>query len=137
MIQNYYISFEGIDKSGKDIVRKYVNILGNYKYVLMDRGLLSNIVYSKLYNRDYNYDITQFKQWIIVLLKPEYEDWKIRCKLTNEAYINYDENIKLFNQYAKELQNNGIKILEYNTTKLTPYTIAKNIIENIEKLNVK
>ena len=32
------ISIDGIDKSGKGLVFKYLQHLGNYKHVLLDRG---------------------------------------------------------------------------------------------------
>ena len=58
MLKRYCIEFEGIDRSGKNVVSKYVNILGKYKYVLMDRGLLSNITYARMNGRDYEYDVS-------------------------------------------------------------------------------
>lgn len=128
MLKHYCISCEGIDKSGKELIGKYVNILGNYKYVLMDRGLLSNITYARMNNRSYEYDLNSFSNWIIAYLIVDKQDWKIRCKLANEPEIDYDQHIKEFNKTAIELDKAGIPILVYNTSKYTPYSIAVDII---------
>lgn len=135
MLKYYCISCEGIDKSGKEIIRKYINILGNYKYVLMDRGLLSNITYSRLNNRNYEYDLNAYTNWIIVYLIVDKEDWKIRCKLTGEKEIDYDLHMKEFSKTAIELDKSGIKILVYNTSQYTPYIIAKDVIHYMENIN--
>lgn len=132
MLKHYCISFEGIDKSGKDLVGKYVNILGNYKYVLMDRGLLSNMTYSRMNNRNYEYNLSAYTNWIIVYLIVEKEDWEVRCKLANEPAIDYGKHITEFNKTAMLLNDAEIPVLVYNTSKYTPYQIAKDIIHYME-----
>ena len=132
MLKHYCISFEGIDKSGKELVGKYVNILGKYKYVLMDRGLLSNITYARMNNRNYEYNLDAYTNWVIVYLTVDKEDWKVRCKLANEPEIDYDLHMKEFNRTAIELDKAGIPIFVYNTSVYTPYSIAKDIIHCME-----
>ena len=132
MLKHYCISCEGIDKSGKEIIGKYINILGKYKYVLMDRGLLSNITYARMNYRDYEYNLDSYTNWIIVYLIVDKEDWKVRCKLANEPEIDYDLHMKEFNRTAFELDKAGIPIFVYNTSVYTPYSIAKDIIRCME-----
>ena len=132
MLKRYCISFEGIDCSGKELVGKYVNILGNYKYVLMDRGLLSNITYARMNGRNYSYSIKPYDGWIIVYLTVDKEDWEVRCKLKNEPKISYEVHTNEFNNSAMALDKAGIPILVYNTSKYTPYQIAKDIIKYME-----
>ena len=45
------IQIDGIDKTGKDLILQYVTRLSNHKYVIQSRGLISQIAYSKIYNR--------------------------------------------------------------------------------------
>ena len=134
MLKKFCVEFEGVDRSGKELVRKYVDQLGKHKYVLMDRGLLSNIAYAELYDRDdtYEYDLTQFKDWTIVYLEVNEEDWKIRCKLTNEIPIDYKANIEVFEKAIKVVEAAGIKVLRYNTSLNTPYIIAKDVLKHLD-----
>lgn len=135
MEKYYCIEFEGIDKSGKELVGKYVDILGNHKYVLMDRGLMSNITYSRIFHRDFEYDVEQFRNWIFVCLTCDEEDWKIRCKLTNEPDIDYEYNVAEFNKTREMFEKNNFKVIYINTSHVTPYDAAKYIISSIETLN--
>lgn len=135
MLKYYCISCEGIDKSGKYQVLKYLDILGKHKYVLMDRGLMSNITYARMFNRSYTYDINQFKYWIFVHLYCDKADWEVRCKLTNEPTIDYKKNIDAFEETTKEFKKHGFHVLSFNTTNLTPYNVAKQVIAYIDKLN--
>lgn len=124
------LCIDGIDKVGKELIRNYVNILGKYYYVLNDRGLISNIAYAKLYNRNYVYDLANYKDILFVCLTVDKEDWQVRCKLTNEPKIDYEKNVEVYQETINYLRNNGIKIVEYNTSEMTPYCIAKRIIED-------
>ena len=96
MLDFYCISVEGIDKTGKELIRKYLDILGKHKYVLMDRGIISNVAYAKLWHRSYSYELSVFKDWLFVYLTTDKEDWEVRCKLTNEPKIDYDLNKSIF-----------------------------------------
>ena len=128
------IYLEGIDKSGKDLIAKYVNKLSNYKYIVNSRGILSQIAYSILYNRGEQYDIEYEKNNLYVYLQVDKEDWEIRCKLSNEPEIDYKKNIESFD-IAINLTKDKLNILYYDTSLLTPYEIAKKIIYKIEQLN--
>lgn len=135
MSKIYSISIDGIDKAGKGSVEDYVKILGNYKYVVLDRGLVSNMAYSKKFNRQYDYDIEQFRNWLFVWLVCDEEDWNIRCKLTNEPKISYADDINMFKDEFYTLATKGFHVLQLNTSQLTPYVCAKLIIQKIEELN--
>lgn len=137
MLKHYMIEFEAIDKAGKEIISQYVKLLGKYKYVLMDRGILSNISYAKLNDRQYEYDLSAFKDWVVVYLVVDKEDWEIRCKLSNEPNIDYAKHMAVFSQTAMQFNNAGIPVLVYNTSKYTPYQIAKDIIHYMEELEKK
>ena len=134
-MKTYCISFEGIDKTGKWQVMKYVDILANHKYVLMDRGLMSNITYARIFKRDYQYDVAQFKDWVFVYLFCDEDDWNVRCKLTNEPAIDYTKHKLEFDKTYEMFTKAGFKTLSANTSHITPYNLALEIIRQIEELN--
>lgn len=127
-MRGYMVAVEGIDKVGKEQVLKYLDILGKHKYVLMDRGLISNIAYSKIYGRDYIYDLDQMKDWTFVYLVCDKEDWEVRCKMTNEPKIDYDKHKKAFDEVVDNMIDKGFNVFIYNTTKYTPYYIATQLM---------
>lgn len=129
------IIFEGIDKTGKDYIKNILFHIDNGKYVHVSRGLLSVIVYNDIYNREnYVYNINSYKSSVIVLLTCDYDDWKIRCKLTNEKPINYEQQL-VFERHVAEFESLGIKVLRINTTNNSPYNIANEIYKYMETLN--
>ena len=62
------ICIEGIDKSGKGIVAEYIKRLSNHKYTVSDRGIISEITYSNMFNRNYKFDIEPYKKFVFVYL---------------------------------------------------------------------
>lgn len=119
------IELEGPDKVGKGIIAKYLGIIGNYKYIINERGVLSQLVYNDKFKRNYNYTLTYLP--IIVLLDVGEIDHKIRCRLNNEPTINIQKDRLVFDTYANELNASGVLVLKYNTTVQTPYEIAVSI----------
>lgn len=132
-VPGYIIEIEGIDKTGKDLVKAYITLLSDYKYIVQSRGLLSNMVYAEKYGRDYDYSLVY--RPIVVYLDVDEEDRRVRCILTSEPNINADADKRLFNKYKTELRESGITIYEFNTTHQTPYQIATQVLELIEKGN--
>ena len=132
-VPSYIIEIEGIDKTGKDLVKAYITLLSDYKYIVQSRGLLSNMVYAEKYGRDYDYSLMY--RPIVVYLDVDEEDRRVRCVLTNEPNINADADKRLFNKYKTKLRESGITIYEFNTTHQTPYQIATQVLELIEKGN--
>lgn len=135
MITN--ICIEGIDKTGKNIIAEYVKILSNHKYTVFNRGILSELTYSRMFNRNCQYDLIPYKNFVIVYLTVDKEDWKVRCKLTNEKLINFEENLNNFDITASQLEHDEFIIKRFNTSIETPYQIAKKIIEFMENLNLR
>lgn len=132
-VPGYIIEIEGIDKTGKDLIKAYITQLSNYKYIVQSRGLLSNMVYAEKYSRDYDY--TLMYRPIVVYLDVDEEDRHVRCLISNEPPINAESDKRLFNKYKKKLIEKGIAVLEFNTTEQTPYFIAKQVLDYIEKGN--
>lgn len=130
------IIFEGIDKSGKDLIKNILFNIDNGKYIHVSRGLLSVLAYNKMYNREnYIYNINNYNSTLFVLLTCDYDDWIIRCNLTNEKKTDYELQISTFNEISKQLIKKGIKVLTINTTCNSPYNVAKEIYVYLEELN--
>lgn len=131
----FSICLDGIDKSGKDTILGYIDLLSNHKYVINSRGILSQIAYSKLYNRDFVYDLSTQEYIVNVLLTVNKNDWEIRCKLTNEPKIDFIENSNAFIDAFKILKDTKLPICTFNTSDYTPYMIAREIIQYMNTLN--
>lgn len=129
------ICIEGIDKSGKNIVAEYIKRLSCHKYTVFDRGVMSEVTYSEMFGRNQTFDLEPYKRFIFVSLLVDKEDWEIRCKMTNEPKIDYNENAAAFKKTATWFKNNGYFVLEFNTSKKTPYKIATEVIQFMEELN--
>lgn len=128
------IEIEGVDRTGKDTLLKYIEQMTNYKYVLHARGLVSQIVYSKIYKRYYDYSkvIEDNGNTLIIYLTCDKEDLKLRHKISNEPEINIDRDIEAFEDITDKLADMGLKILTFNTSNWTPYEIAKKVLEFLE-----
>lgn len=139
----FNIELDGIDKCGKDSIRPYVFYLEPGKYMCRSRGLISQIAYAKLYNRDFDWDAVDYvKNTLFVLVEVDKRDWMIRCKLTNEpdTGFTYEEMQKAFRDAVYELKERfcvrDSRILVINSSDYTPYLIAKKIVHQLNYLNV-
>lgn len=95
------------------------------------------VAYSNLNNRGYQYDMSTQKHIVNVLLTADKEDWLIRCKNTGEKIIDYETHTAEFNKVFNDLQNAGYKVLQYNTSVMTPYQIAKDIVDKVNSIEVE
>lgn len=142
-IKVFNVEIEGIDKCGKDTICDYLIQIDPSEYMFKARGILSQIAYAKLYNRDIQFDVDEkyLANTMIVLLDVYEEDWKVRCKLTNEPDMNFS-----FAECRQEFFNAFLKLKEkyaqyknhfmiINSSDNTPYTIAKIIKKKLRNLN--
>lgn len=124
------IELEGTDKVGKSTMHSYLGKLGHYKYLINDRGILTQLVYRDKFKRNVEYKLTYIP--LIVLLEVDEDDFKVRCSINNEPTINFVKDKLAFNAYACYLESLGIPVLRFNTSKQTPYSIAKEILNYTE-----
>lgn len=134
-MQYYQIFLDGIDKTGKDLIRSYIFYLAKGRYICVARGIVSMRVYSKIYKRPYKYYDDLQKNVVNVLLTVDKEDWEIRCKAANEPITDYEKETKEFEKEFFVLEDKGYPVLRFNTSKFTPYAIAKMIVKHMEKIN--
>lgn len=131
------IIVEGVDKTGKDLICKYLIRLSNFKYEVHSRGVISNEVYDILYARE-GYERVLDKDTMYVLLDADKDDLDIRFKITNEPEIkNLNTHRILFKTIFDRMMidNEHDYHLEFNTSRLTPYMIAKKILRDVEEIN--
>lgn len=135
-LKYYRIAIDGIDKSGKDVIQPYMYYLADAKYLCRTRGIISILVYNKMYNRENEYDYEEAEKLTLnVLLTVNKEDWEMRCKIAEEPYINYEVHSAAFNEVYEELKAKNLPVLTFNTSEMTPFQIAKEIANHMTKLN--
>lgn len=128
------IDIDGVDRTGKDTLCQYISILSNYKYIINTRGILSQLVYNEIHQRDVDYtnEVADNLNTLIIYLEADIEDLAIRAKTTNEPPRDFRRDRDVFRSYAAVLKNEGIEVWKYNTSLDTPYQIAKNILYRLE-----
>ena len=84
----FNIEFDGIDKVGKDTVMKQIFSMAPNKYIPKARGIMSQIAYSALNNRNYEYEIKKIYKQIddINLKKNKLLDFLISEVVSREEY---------------------------------------------------
>lgn len=131
----YTVVLDGIDKCGKDTIASYIWRLDKRLNIAV-RAWPSLYVYAKKFKRNVKYELP-YRNALYVYLTVDKEDWNIRCNITNEPKIDYDNDTKLFDKAFNILDNNGYNIIQANTSELTAYEIAKGIVDAIYKLNME
>lgn len=133
------IALDGIDKAGKSTLVKYLAQLSNFTLTILDRGPITNIVWNKIQKRDITYDLDMWKNTVFIRLTVNKDDWKIRCKIHNEMPmpLTFEDMNRAYDEEFLNFKNRGFYTLEFNTSEITQYNIAKEIIDYLNKLNSK
>ena len=132
------ICVEGIDKTCKDLIIQVVCKLTNFKYVFVSRGLISMLVYAKKFNREYQYNEESVKHIAYVYISTEKLDWEIRCKMSREERIDFENDNKLFDETIEELKQqygDEFKLAKFNISHESVYDIAVKIAEYMKQIN--
>ena len=104
------IIFEGVDKIGKTTLKKHLEKITNYKYIMIDRLYMSAIVYEELKKRknDIDYYLRSFKKLcdnfnvLLIYLRPlNIDNVKNNIKKKGDEIVDLNEVEKLFNIYEK------------------------------------
>jgi hypothetical protein len=128
------IFFEGVDKSGKDLVMQYFNKLTDYKYTCVSRGPLSAVVYANRYQRESESTLTEITDFdTIVYLDVEQDDLIIRHEICNEPEIDTLADKAMFAVAIDELTLMKRNIIIINTSYETPYNIARTLKDVFER----
>ena len=128
------IILEGIDKTGKDTIQQYIYRLKKGRYAVYNRGNISNAAYDKIFNRNEYIDRDLPNNFLYILLTVDPEDLKIRFEINNEPEIDREYHAKVFYETFYRLTEGHYR-LEFNTSELTAYNIAKQVIEYCDNIN--
>lgn len=138
------IFLDGIDKSGKTSIKKELVKQSEGKYLVIDRAFISQIVYSRLYNRNINeifflakmatYNSLGNTNFIFVFA--DYKDIKQRIIDCNEQDITIEDvekHKKMFEEVIEEIELiTPIRVIRINTSDKTISETVKEIIDRID-----
>lgn len=150
----FEVEFDGIDKCGKDtLVQTMFKVYPNY-CAYQARGLISQVAYNLLYNRDWTYSVTEgyIKNSLFIKLDVDKDDWIKRLEDSNEIEENkkrtdvdfvsdYERHKKAFDDAFDNLKNLEVSknyqdhFLCFNTSKMTAVEIAEEIKNRLISLN--
>ncbi len=128
------IILEGIDKTGKDTIQQYIYRLRKGRYAVYNRGNISNAAYDKIFNRNEYIERDLPNNFLYILLTVDPDDLKIRFEINNEPEIDREYHAKVFYETFYRLTEGHYR-LEFNTSELTAYNIAKQVIEYCDNIN--
>jgi hypothetical protein len=147
----FSLEFDGMVKCGKDTVMKQVFSYEPNTYITNARGLLSQIAYAKLFNRDAEYKVEKgyLDNTLFVLLTVDEDDWNVRCDLTHEHQLNAlrsdveapitwkssNDAFEYAYDYLKSIYNDDRHFMKFNTSHTTPINIIKAVIDRMKELN--
>jgi thymidylate kinase len=121
---------KNITEEMSELFNRTIVQFNNFSFIL-DRGYVSSLVYSKIYNREFdlNYiDVIeeQLKPQIFVLTVGEEEMFRRREK---DEIINDLMRVKIREEYVKISEERNYKIID--TTNITPDQVCNKILENL------
>lgn len=142
MIKEAVLHIDGIDRSGKDSIRRYVVEKSDGKILVIIRSYISQIVYSRIYKRNINEDyfisrmIRDYENHDeFVLLTASDEVINQRCIDTNEKHLQLSKitkHRKCFLSLVDELKDK-IKINVIDTSIEKPEVLADKILKLFEE----
>jgi thymidylate kinase len=136
------IIFEGVDKSGKTTLLNKFNKETNFKYWVMDRSIISSLVYNELFKRnDEDYYISILETMLenfdilFVYCYADIKDINERLYLHNESLPKELSRIEKVQKLYKEYLN-GINLptrtyIELNTSQLSVDECIEKIKESL------
>jgi hypothetical protein len=120
------IHIDGPDKTGKDSIRREVVANSEGTAMVYVRSFLSQIVYSRLYNREIDEDWFLAKWYRAFNLGEEFYFTDCSYEMVKERFILHDEmdldikdwenHRKVFYDVLKEAEELGIEVKRINTT---------------------
>lgn len=144
-IKECHIVIDGLDKTGKSTIRDLIIKKTNGKVLVIVRAELSQIIYSRINNRNINEQyflnniyVNQIDQgWCYFLLTASDEVIKERCRLNDEQDITVDDveqHKKEFEKLIAELDW-SINVNIIDTSVDTPEQSADKILKILKEKN--
>jgi len=141
-VKHKTLILEGVNCSGKDTIKRLINIRTNFKYSIINRYLGSQFVYGTLYNRDVDYyrDFFFIEKCLkdfcyLIYLDASYDEIvkRINNRKRESEEASLSDFFKIKNLYEKYLFITPLTKIVVNTTDLTPDQVVSNILEEIER----
>jgi hypothetical protein len=120
------IILDSHDRSGKDTLRRHIIKESKGKYLVIVRAFISQVVYSRIYDRNINEDYfidqaikSQNLGYSFVVLKTDIDLVKKRIIDTNEQDVDIyqiESHIKTFQEVFNLFKSKGLKLLEIDST---------------------
>ena len=130
-----FIFIEGVDRVGKGSLIEAIHKATNYKHIIFDWGLISNMAYSSIFNRtngntykDYLKLERQMKKLdhLVIYVDCDNDELERRCKETNHEKIDYKAHKSAFDSiYVTSVLN----IHKVDSTNMSPDEIAQQLLE--------
>ena len=141
-IKESIISIDGIDKTGKDSVRKLMIQMSGGKVLVKVRTFMSQIVYSRIYDRriDEDFFINKMLEYQKIgekffMLTCNNEVLRERFILSAEKDLKQEDietHQKIFNDVSQYMQGKGIHIITLDTSYDSVLETATHIFNSIE-----
>lgn len=135
------IIFEGVDKTGKSTLLKEVLKRTNYKHIVYDRGPVSQIIYSYLFDRDLDSSIYYVTSTLrnlknlIVLCVADCDIIEQRLKDANEELPEQLKDIKTVQKmFEAESYILGFNVLRVDTTSASIDECVEMILNKIKEI---
>ena len=140
------IAFEGVDKSGKTTLMRKFNEVTNYKYVCVDRFVISSMVYDELFGRNrkkyYKKLLKKLKKSNVVIVFCNCSQSLVRARLEAAKEVlpkeleNIDDVEDTFIEFISENEDKFAKVISVSTT-VSIESCVKRITDEIENLEKK
>ena len=133
-MQTKIIFIEGVDRVGKGSLMQAIHKATDYKHIIFDRGVISNIVYSIAHNRltpERYIEYSKIEEEIaktnhvVIHLTCSTDVLKERMIKTGHEYIDFDSHKQLFDSFCG---TSPLNVITLDTTTQSPEEIA-NILK--------
>lgn len=138
MVKECIISIDGVDKTGKDSVRREIIRLSRGKILVKVRTFISQIAYSRIYNRmiDEEFFIQKMFEYQKIgekyfMLTTDYEilrDRFIQHRESDLSVTSIKEHSRIFDEVVQVLEGRGIHILHVDTSYDSVLETAHSIV---------
>lgn len=136
MVKPKIIFIEGVDRTGKSSLAEAIQKATNYKHVVFDRGVISNMVYSiskqryKRENMDAYEDIAKgigdIDNHLLIYLKCSDKELERRIKETNHEEVDFKTEKQLFELFVDQ---GYFHTMRADTSKFTTEEIVEWLLE--------
>lgn len=129
------VFIEGVDRSGKGSLAQAIHEATNYKHLIFDRGVFSNMTYAFINGRgDTNYYEKMYEietkmsklDHLVVYVNCSNAELIRRCEETGHEFVDYVAHKTAFELF---MTNSPMNIFEVNTTNNSPEEIADYLLK--------